>query len=326
MNSGYDLLFARVCDGLATAEEISELHRLLCSDVHVLDAWIHYSALHGDLASGTAWSEVATAGSARAEDEVSALRDWDQRRLFRRFFWFQWLPQAAAGLVLGLFAASIVWAYVGLPAVKARVLLEEDFEGGDAALAARTLLETGIWRGDAAEIVSAQDGIVPSSGQKMMRFRREDFDGRPKPDGGHIAVVYRLIDLRPFRAEFADGAGVVEVSAGFNAILFPDDEKYGAAISLYALDAESLPDRVGRLGSTLANDALAMARSSNTKLDRATDSWQRLTTELRLPPNSEFLVVRLHISQGFRSRENAVFTGSYAEDIRVALTRRAPLP
>ncbi len=59
----------------------------------------------------------------------------------------------------------------------------------------------------------------------MMRFLRADFDGKSKPAGGHIAVVYRLIDLRPFRCELSDGGAVVEVSASFNAMVFPDAEK-----------------------------------------------------------------------------------------------------
>ncbi len=323
MNHEHEALFARVCDGLADAAEMAELHRLLRSDRAILDAWLSYSALHSDLAGELAAS--VSPATNRERGAPSVVVEKNPSHAPRTGFWFHWLPQAAAGLFIGLFAASIVWAYVGSPARRTTVLLDEDFEGDNTSLATRTVLETGIWRGDAAEITGAQNGVAPASGQKMMRFRRDDFDGRPKPDGGHIAVVYRLIDLRPMRGELADGAGVVEVSAGFNATAFPDEEKYGGAISLYALDADSLPDRVGRLGSTLANDALAMARSSNTKLDRDPATWQRVTTELRLPPNTEFLVVRLHISQTFRSGESPVFTGNYADDIRVTLTRRAPL-
>ena len=205
-------------------------------------------------------------------------------------------------------------------------LLAEDFESAAAAPASRVPLEVGLWRGDSAEIVGPESAVLPAKGTKMLRFLRADAEVPAKPSGGHIAVVYRLIDLRPFRAEFADGAGVLEVSARFNAMEFPADERYGCAISLYALEADSIPERVGRLGSALADEALAMARSSRTKLDRDPASWQRLTTELRLPPNAEFVAVRLHINQTFESGDNPVFKGSYADDIRVSLTRRAPLP
>jgi hypothetical protein len=239
--------------------------------------------------------------------------------------WGLWSAQAAAGLVVGLFAATVVWAYVLPSAAESHSLLEEGFEDPIAPLAIRAPLETGIWRGDAAEIVGRQNGVQPENGRGMMRFLRADFDGRPKPAGGHIAVAYRLIDLRPFRDEFGDGAGVVEVSASFNASVFSETEDYGCAISVYALEEEAVPDRAGRLGTTLTNEALAMARSSRTLLDRDPTTWQRLTTELRLPANAEFLVVRLHISQAFESANDAVFTGSYVDNVRLSLTRRAPL-
>jgi hypothetical protein len=61
-------------------------------------------------------------------------------------------------------------------------------------------------------------------------------------------------------------------------------------------------------------------------MDRDPSTWQRLTTELRLPANAEFLVVRLHINQAFESDPDFIFTGSYVDDVRISLTRRAPLP
>jgi hypothetical protein len=47
---------------------------------------------------------------------------------------------------------------------------------------------------------------------------------------------------------------------------------------------------------------------------------------MRLPANTDFIVVRLHISQSFDSNGAPVFTGSYADDVRVTLIRRPSLP
>lgn len=325
-NPEHDRLFARACEGIASAEELTELHRLLRTDSVALDAWLHYSALHSELAAGAALAAAAlpepgvttagTPGRVRAGDvHPASVRSW-----------VPWCSHAAAALAAGLFAATVVWAYVLPPAAKPQTLLHEDFESPAAPLAIRAPLETGIWRGDAAEIVGREDGVQPERGRSMMRLLRADFDGKSKHAGGHIAVAYRMIDLRPFRDQFADGAGVVEASASFNASAFSDAEEYGCAISLYALDEDSVPDRPGRLGSTLTNEALAMARSSRARLDRERSTWQRVTTELRLPADAEFLVLRLHITQVHESAEDAVFTGSYVDDVRISLTRRAPLP
>lgn len=322
----HETLFARACDGLASPQEMRTLQQLLRTSPDALDAWLTYTSLHAELAAGTAFSIVkeksprTTSPLAFEESPEPPLARVQARTRS------PWTWQAAAGLVAGLFAASVVWAYVLPAALKSVPVLDEDFEHADAPLAVRTALETGIWRGDAAEIVGPQNGVRPERGQHMMRFLRADFEGKPKPSGGHIAVAYRLIDLRPFRSELTDGQAVIEVSASFNATAFPLSESYGCAISLYALDADSVPDRAGRLGSTLTNEALAMARSGRATLDREPATWQRLTTELRIPSNAEFLVVRLHINQLFDSVSDAVFTGSYVDDVRVTLVRRAPLP
>lgn len=320
MNSpnDHDALFARMCDGLATDAETAEFHRLLCTDPAALDAWIRYSTLHADLA--TAGALAKTAPLTLPADERAA------SRAAPRVVRFPWLPQAAAGLIVGLCAASLVWAYVAPLTPRALPLLEEDFENAELPIAVRAALETGIWRGDRAAIVGPERGVAPAKGQKMVRFLRGDIAGVTKPDGGHIAVFYRLLDLRPLRSELSEGDGVVEVSASFNAVEFPAEERYRCAITLFALDSETLPERVGRLGTALTTDALAMARSSPTKLDQDPASWQRATTELRLPANAEFLVVRLHVSQAFESGDRPVFDGAYADDVRVSFVRRAPLP
>jgi hypothetical protein len=314
----HDELFARVCDGRASADEIATLNRLLHGSPATLDAWLRYSSLHEELAAGSAFA------STRAESESRLPPVQFTPPPPRR--WSTWLPQAAAGLVAGLCAASVVWAYVLPSASRPHSLLEESFEQPETPLAVRSALEAGTWRGDAAEIVGAEQGVRPELGRHMLRFLRADFDGKPKPGGGHIATAFRLIDLRPLRGEIADGTAVVEATAAFNAAEFPESESYGFAISLFALDADSVPEHAGRLGSTLTNEALAMSRSGRTQLDRDPATWQRVTSELRLPPNAEFLVVRLHINQLTGSATGNIFTGSYVDDVHVTLSHRPPLP
>lgn len=240
--------------------------------------------------------------------------------------WIAWrsLTAAAAGLVIGLLSASVVFGYV-VPFARSLSLLEENFEEA-AVVAAKIALEPGMWRGDHAVVVGAEQNVKPRIGGKMLRFLRPDFQGKTRPAGGHIADVYRLIDLREFRQDLDNGEVVVQASASVNAIPFSEQEKFGCAISLFALDAESLPESASYLGTALESEANAMARSNRTKLDRDPATWQRLTTEMRLPANAEFLVVRLHINQNFESDGSSIFTGSYADDVRVTLTHRKLLP
>ena len=319
-HESHDELFNRVCDGLATAEEIKELHRLLRADAAALDAWLRFSALHGELAGGTVLAS-----------EQAPLRALPSRQggnlipMPRRNVWLQW-RSLAAGLVFGLLSATMVWAYVIPRAGKVITLLQESFETAPPPLVTGVPIEPGRWSGDYSEIVGEQQGVKPASGRKMLRFLRADFEGKPSPGSSHLADMHQLIDLRPYRQEIADGGGVIEVSASFNAIPFPEDEKYGCAVSIFALDAELATNGSTRIGSTLMTDALAMTRSDRGRLlDRDPATWQRVTAELRLPPGADFVMVRLHIHRGLHS-PGVTFAGHYADDVHVSLIRRAPLP
>ncbi len=65
-----------------------------------------------------------------------------------------------------------------------------------------------------------------------------------------------------------------------------------------------------------------MARSRSTRLDRDPMAWQRLTTDLRLPANTEFIVIRLHVAQVHDSPAKSTFTGTYVDDVRVSMTHK----
>jgi hypothetical protein len=234
------------------------------------------------------------------------------------------LTTTAAGILFGMLFTSVVFGFV-MPRIRHSSLLDDSFEG-TPTLTSRVSLEPNVWRSNHAVIVGSELGVQPANGVKMLRFLHAGFDSRAKSQGDHLADAYHLLDLRPYRQELVGEDCVVQVAASFNASLFPADEKYGCAVSVYALDAENAPDGPKRIGTALSEDSLAMARSRNTKLDREPDSWQRLTTEMRLPANTDYLVIRLHISQAFDSRETPTFTGSYADVVRVSLTRRALSP
>lgn len=244
-----------------------------------------------------------------------------------RFPWLSWRPlaAAAAGLVIGLFCTSVVLGFMA-PQAESIPLLNDGFEMPSSSVVGRVLLEPGIWRGDHAEIVREENGVRPANNSKMLRFLRAGYEGKPKVAGNHLADVYRLIDVRPFQRQFADGSAVVKVSASFNATPFPEHERFGCAVSVYALDAESVPKSPSYVGTALESDANAMARSRLTKLDRDPASWQHLSTEIRLPADTEYVVVRLHITQSFDSAGGATFTGSYADDVHVTLVSLPPLP
>jgi hypothetical protein len=306
-------LIRRTVDGTASADDFRTLQTRLLKDAEARRQYARYANLHGALGDGRLTMRPQVVQTV-ATSKIKSV------------FWFQWrhITAAAAGIVFGMFCTSVVFGYV-TPLARSLTLLEESFEGA-SPLASKVVLEPGVWRGDQAVIVSAEQEVQPVSGQSMLRFLRQDHQGKARLAGGHIADVYRLIDLREHREDVAQGNVAVQASASVNANPFSQEERFGCAISLFALDADSVPESASYIGTALESEANAMARSSRTKLDREPASWQRLITEMLLPANTDYIVVRLHISQSFDSNGAPVFTGSYADDVRVSLTRRAPLP
>lgn len=305
--------------GTIGKDDFAELQSLLRSSAEARSALRDLATVDTKLeklASGNAVTQNLLIGPSPVAAEMAA----------KPTRWLAWrsLTAAAAGLVMGLFSASVVFGYV-VPMARSLSLLDENFEEA-AVIAAKVTLEPGVWRGDHAVVVGAEQEVKPLIGEKMLRFLRSDAESKARLAGGHIADVYRLIDLRGVRQDFSDDEAVVQASASVNAVPFSEEESFGCAIALFALDAESLPESASYIGTALESEANAMARSSRTKLDHDPASWQRLTTEMRLPANTEFLVVRLHISQNFESDGSSVFTGSYADVVRVTLRFRQPLP
>ena len=238
--------------------------------------------------------------------------------------WLTWRPltAAAAGLVIGVFCASFAWAYVAPSLGKVITLLQESFESVPAPLVTGVPIEAGKWSGDYTEVVGEQQGVKPESGKKMLRFLRADFEGKVKPEGSYISEVHQLIDLRPYRREFADGGAVVQLSAAFNAFSFPAEEAFVCSVSLQALDAETAINGSTRIGETLLIDCLAMARNSRLKVDRDPATWQRLNAELRLPSNTDFILIRIALAHTNQAQRRESFDGHYLDGVRLTLARR----
>ncbi|MSU28258.1 MAG: hypothetical protein EXS27_10150 [Pedosphaera sp.] len=273
--------------------------------------------------------EIRTASHATAEQRAAADFDPAIVQLNPRSRWLQWRPlaAAAAGLVLGLFCASVAWAYVAPSLGKVITLLQESFESGPAPSVTGVPIEPGRWSGDYSEIVSEQEGVKPESGKKMLRFLRGDYEGRSIPSS-HSSDVFRLVDVRPYRREFADGGAVVQLTAVFNAVPFSEDENFSATLTLFALDASLVGNEMVKAENVLSTESLAFSRSSKVVMDRDPATWQKVSNELRLPPGTEFLMLRIGMSNDTKSKDKRrdSFAGHFADKVQLVIARRSEIP
>jgi hypothetical protein len=326
MNEAYwDRLIEGHLDGGLSEAEQAEFTALLRDSEAARSRFWELAEVHGLArdAARIAWPE------SELDDEVarkvSPLVVSSARGLVA---WFRPVGLVAAGLVLGILTTGLAWAIALPQRDSVKVLLAESFESTPPPTAGGVPIVPDVWSGDFSELVEAQSGVQPASARRMLRFLRADYAGKPNP-GGYISEVYRLLDVRGRRRELVDGDGVVQVSALFNAAPFTTDEKYHYSLSMFALDQETATSGATRSGSTVMDQCLASTRRSNDLLDHDSHTWQKMSAELRLPPNTDFLLLRISVAHGGRSRESQgheKFTAHYADDVRVVFARRPLLP
>jgi hypothetical protein len=315
MNTDWNDLIQRYIAEQTTEEETRRLEAALKADDALADLYLRHVELDVAL--------EAHAGSQAAFTELLVSPHQTESRRWKGRLSWRPLTAAAAGIALGIFCTSMVFAYVAPSLGKVITLLQDSFDSGPAPEVIGVPTKPGIWSGDFTEIVGEEQGVKPETGKKMLRFLSADYEGKPNP-GGYSADLFGLIDVRPFRREFSDGGAVVQLSAAFNAIALPADEKYECDVCIFALDADMATDGSMRLQNRLFTGSLAMARSSRNVLDRDPATWQRMACELRLPPNTDFLMIRIGVVHA--SHMPGAFAGHYADDVRVTMARRERLP
>jgi len=245
-------------------------------------------------------------------------------RIHKPARWFAWrqLTAAAAGLAIGLFSATVVFAYVvpktPLIITKALPLADAGFEASTKVPARGIPTEARGWSGDYLHVVEAENGITPKQGQRMLRFLRSDNERSPKDERSYVGEVAQVIDLRPLRAELAGAEQLVELSAQFNSIPTPTTPKYEFAVKTASFrgdiaDAPRLWE--DREASVSRSDRFVIADS-----DVAT--WQRVVVSLMVPPDADFLVIDCAVVFKGRQKDHSAteFPGHYVDQVEVRLS------
>ncbi len=229
----------------------------------------------------------------------------------------------ALGLVIGVAFSSVAWAYAvprWLDAVgQATTLVNEGFESTVAPLVSGLPKTPEVWGGDFTEVTAAHQGVAPASGGKMLRIVRADYEGKANSTSSYCGDLFRIVDLRPYRQQLANGKSTVELSAVFNAATFPEAEQYRCSLAIHALTADVAtgPDPLN--GALLANGSLAMTRQSCPLMDRDPATWQPLEGAMLLPAETEFLLIHIGVNHIPKFQSRVSFDGHYLDNVRLTL-------
>lgn len=310
-------------DGRATDGQRSHLAALLRSDPVTLDLYLQLADLHACLAvDEQLWvPEVLPVGT-------QALRAEPQHRPWRATLLSRPYANMAAGLLIGLFLASVIWGLATPRAVatasQVPTLLDGSFEATSGPLMQGFPLKPGVWSGDEAEITAA----TANDGRQALRFVKAGSDPAGPPGEAGSCDVFQLVDLRTLRPRLSTrGEAVLELSAEFleTRLTMGVQERFACHLYLFEGDPALLHSTWPQMLNDAVGSGVSQTLTRGGKLTATT--WKRVTVRCVLPATADFAVVQISAGRvpraGYRMPELGT---QFADNVRLTLKTQPVLP
>jgi hypothetical protein len=183
----------------------------------------------------------------------------------------------------------------------------------------------GRWSGDLAAITGPEMGIQPKTGKGMLRFDRTIhlLTEQDSEETHAASEQWQIIDLRPLKANAPRAAFTAIARAHFNRIDAGTATDTRFEIGLYAY--AGTPADAHAHWKNHSRRLAGHFSGVNTDTDPAT--WQPAEVRLTIPPNTDFLLLRLYAVEDVADDhfQQTEFAGHYADAVQLTL-QRAPLP
>jgi hypothetical protein len=291
-------LFNAALNGTLTDAERPQLAALLKSSAEARQLWFLYHDNECGLSElKTSAATTATSATARSGPSSRGTSPW-----------FQWrsLTAAAAGLVIGLFGASVVYGIAirrGLEKRTPLAVFEPGFEDAQLPLVGGVPRGTGQWGGDAAKVVASENGVPPKEGRFMLRAEL--------PARGAWRV-YQVLDLQSLLPPGGNRESrEIEISAS----LATADAAAAVRLFVRVFAVTEAPDELDDAWIDRREEAVASAMRGLEVLPGA-QGWQTISVSMQVPRTARSLVLFL----GARIPDKSARTSSiYLDDVRVSL-------
>lgn len=266
MNPDWHDLIQRHMAGLTTEDEAAALQELLKHDDNAARLYLRYTNL--DLALESKASSMDATRELLTAPIVS-----------RSPRWTSWRPltAAAAGLVIGVFSASLVYGMRAVPDVvkHERVTIAEgSFEGLSGAVAEGFPQSTGAWAADQAEVVPG-----PDSGRALRLLPDEE---RP---------YSRLVQIVDVSALHGGSDHELELAASFRT----GDPAHGSRYKLRLFGFAESADEVPTFPLETEESGI-VTLSQVLEVPSRNPGWQRFAIKMPLPPGVKSVVLWLGAS------------------------------
>lgn len=272
MNTDWNDLLQRTISGLASEDEQKLLAAELEANEALADLYVRCIALEVALETKAASQE-----SARELITAPVLKP--------KLAWFSWRPlstASAAGLVLGIFGASLVLGFADDQHVAKQTLLHESFE--DAALPRESGLPTraDIWAGDLLEPRTATERVKPANGEHMITLPQVTKEKR------RLSYAFHFIDVSGLPRPTSGRTRQIEVTAKFHCELPGIKDRLQVKLAAFDVAVAEARD-IWLNGDT---DELALMDVTKTvKTDPAKFGWTSVRTAIDLPADAQVLLL-----------------------------------
>ena len=298
-------LIASYLDGVLSDAERAELNTWLKADASNLRRFTEAVMFE---------QQIRTAAHATAEQHAAVDFAPSIVHLKPHSRWFQWRPlmAAAAGLVIGLFSASVVFGFGVQRGLGKRTRIEvfaPGFENPQMPLASGFPGGPGRWSGDAAYVVGAENGVLAKEGKFMLRL---------EPMSKGVPRIYQVLDLQSLPSDEGAESLEIEVSASFATAGAEAPVRY----VIRAFAGTEAPENLDAAWFDRREESIASA-TKGLDVMPGTKGWQTSSVKIQVPRAARSLVLFF----GARTPDKAARTiPHYLDDVRVSLITPPPLP
>ncbi len=207
--------------------------------------------------------------------------------------WRSWRPltSAAAGVVLGTLSTSLVYGLVTQRLAEVRTIPLPVFDPGlegTAPLDDGLPEDPGAWGADSAAFVTAENGVSPRDGSRMLRLEPIP---KEKPVKNHTSRVYQVIDLRSVPTGGVNNGDEVEMTASFSAAGIGTNSRY----LIRAVALEEAPETAMKdfWSKTENDDVISVSQRFDAVPGVA--GWQTFSLKVPLQSGAHTLVLILGV-------------------------------
>tara|TARA_Y200000002_G_scaffold37771_1_gene27674 strand:- start:166 stop:1128 length:963 start_codon:yes stop_codon:yes gene_type:complete len=295
-----DDLLNRYLDGNLSEEDARALSTQIEESSEVRECYWELASIHG-MVEQTMQSASLQATTGR--ESVEPVRRVRLAGLSR-------FKTGIAGLAIGIFSASVVWAFKlpqdSQPQSKIQEIVSESFENPEQNFKRRFPFESGKWFGEISS-VSVGQKISSASGVRVAQFL-----DNPK---AKFAYARYLVDLESYAEVYPSHTRSLRVDTSFFASNLDESSVFQIRLAAFSHAPQDIA-RIWNDREVLFDQVLQHVGRNHITKPVQDSEWKKLGASIEIPPGTRSLVISLGAGM---VDSNGKDSNHYLDDVRVSL-------